>query len=79
MIVDGVWSSVGSANFDPRSFRINDEINVAMCDANIAAELRRTFEEDAQYTDEWTIERWKQRDLDHRVTDTLASLVKREL
>ena len=79
MIVDGVWCSVGSANFDPRSFRINDEINVAMCDARIAAELRRAFDDDMQHTEEWTMQRWKTRGLDHRITDSLAVLAKREL
>lgn len=48
MIVDGRWASIGSTNFDPRSFRINDEITVAMCDERIAAELRKVFEADVQ-------------------------------
>jgi cardiolipin synthase A/B len=39
MVVDGVWSVVGSTNFDPRSFGINDEINTVVFDRDFAAEL----------------------------------------
>lgn len=78
-VIDDRWALIGSANFDPRSFRINDEITVAMCDANIAAELRRTFEEDLQYTEEWTLERWNDRSIGHKLWDRFAALLKREL
>ena len=79
MIVDGIWASVGSANFDPRSFRINDEINVAICDAEVAAELRRAFERDLEFAEEWTRERWKARPFGHVVHDWFGALLKREL
>ena len=36
MIIDGLWSSVGSTNFDDRSFQLNDEINVGVLDPGIA-------------------------------------------
>src|ERR1051326_2809156 len=79
VVIDGQWSLVGSANFDPRSFRINDEITVAMCDPNIAEELRRTFYEDVKYTEEWTLERWNDRSFGHKLWDQFAALLKREL
>lgn len=79
MIVDGEWCSIGSTNFDPRSFRINDEITVAMCDREIAAELRAAFEEDVTGAVEWTIERWRARDTRHRITDFVSRLAKRQL
>jgi len=79
MIVDGIWASVGSANFDPRSFRINDEINVAICDAEVAAELRRAFERDLVFAEEWTRERWKARPFPHVLHDWFGALFKREL
>ena len=79
MIVDDVWCSIGSANFDPRSFRINDEITVSICDAEIAAELKRTFYEDLQYTEEWTLERWQRRSLVHTAWDRFAAIWKREM
>ncbi len=39
LIIDGVWSVVGSTNFDSRSFAINDEVNLAVLDPMLAARL----------------------------------------
>ena len=44
MIVDDFWTSVGSANFDNRSFRLNDEANLNVIDNEIAAGETRAFE-----------------------------------
>jgi len=79
LVVDGVWVCLGSTNFDPRSFRINDEISVAMCDAGVAAKLYAAFEEDARHCEEWTLERWNGRHPVHAAWDWMASRVKREL
>jgi cardiolipin synthase len=45
MIVDGVWSIVGSTNMDSRSFGINDEINLAVFDNSIADRLTQDFQQ----------------------------------
>ena len=79
IMVDGVWCAIGSANFDPRSFKLNDEIMVSMCDANIVAQLRETFDHDLQYTEEWTLQRWNARTAKHKVWDRFAASLKREL
>jgi cardiolipin synthase len=79
MIVDGVWCAIGSTNFDPRSFRINEEITVAMYAPDIAAELRAAWEADVRNSVEWTRERWRTRDARHRVIDRLSALCKRQL
>jgi cardiolipin synthase len=79
MIVDGEWCSVGSTNFDPRSFRLNDEITVAMCDADVAAELRRAFEDDVQHAHEWTYEEWRNRGAAHKARDWYSTVFKRWL
>ena len=44
LVVDGVWSVVGSTNFDPRSFGMNDEINLAAQDEELAARLEQDFQ-----------------------------------
>ena len=44
--VDGAWSSVGSVNFDNRSFQLNDEAGSAVQSAELADRLRRQFEYD---------------------------------
>jgi cardiolipin synthase len=79
MIVDGEWCSIGSTNFDPRSFRINEEITVAMLDAEIAVELRAAYLDDLRNASAWTYERWLARGLRHRLTDRLSALCKRQL
>ena len=42
MVVDGLWTSVGSTNFDSRSFSTNDEANLNVLDAGFAAKLAKT-------------------------------------
>ncbi len=59
MVVDGLWSSVGSTNFDNRAFRLNDEANLNVYDAAFAAKLEQTFEADKKDTHEITLEEWK--------------------
>lgn len=48
LVVDGRWSTVGSANMDMRSFRLNWEVNVVVCGEAFAAELERVFLADVQ-------------------------------
>ena len=46
MVVDGILSMFGSANFDNRSLELNDELNVAVSDRDLAARFDADFEED---------------------------------
>jgi cardiolipin synthase A/B len=48
MTVDGLWNVVGSTNFDHRSFALNDEVNLAVLDPQLAATIEADFEEDLQ-------------------------------
>lgn len=61
MIVDDNWVSLGSANFDPRSFRINDEANLTVTDKAFAAEQIRYFENDLADSKKIMLEPWKGR------------------
>jgi cardiolipin synthase A/B len=79
IIVDGVWSSVGSTNFDDRSFELNDEISVGMIDPEIAAVLMAAWEEDMKHAEEWSLDKWKQRSVGHKLTDFGAFLVNEQL
>lgn len=79
MIIDRQWCTIGSTNFDPRSFRINDEISVAIHDAGVAEELARAFEADVPGAELWTTERWNARSFGHRLRDRLSATVKRQL
>lgn len=79
LIVDGVWSSVGSTNFDDRSFDINDEVNVAVMDPAIAAELRAAFFADLKYAKQRNLEEWRNRGWWHKFVDGLAYLGRSQL
>jgi cardiolipin synthase len=79
MIVDRTWCTIGSTNFDPRSFNINDEITVAIYDENIAHELAQAFEADLMHAEPWTLARWNARSLPHKVRDRMSALLKRQL
>jgi cardiolipin synthase len=79
MIVDGELCTIGSTNFDPRSFRINEEISVAMLDTKIAAELRAAFDADVANSEEWTMDRWHSRTASHNLRDRVSAWCKREL
>jgi len=79
MIVDGQWSSVGSTNFDDRSFELNDEITVGIVDRTIAAELREAFMRDAHDCREMDFREWAHRPWRHRLLDAGCFLGRREL
>jgi cardiolipin synthase len=59
LIVDGVFSLVGSANFGNRSFEVNDELTVAIADPGLAAELTHDFETDLKRSRQLDAKTWK--------------------
>ena len=79
IIVDGVWSCLGSTNFDSRSFNLNDEISLATLDPQIAAQLRAAFNDDLRYAHERHLDAWSHRPFWHKAIDGLAYLAHGEL
>ena len=63
MTVDGVWSVVGSANFDNRSFELNDELTLAVADTALAGQLKADFEADAGRSRKLEAGSWRQRSI----------------
>jgi cardiolipin synthase len=61
MVVDGLWTSVGSTNFDNRSFSVNDEANLNVHDGDFAAEQVRVFEADLKRSRRITLQEWERR------------------
>jgi cardiolipin synthase len=61
LTVDGLWSSVGSTNFDNRSFRLNDEANLNVYDQEFAQRQIADFREDLKQSRRVTFEEWKAR------------------
>jgi cardiolipin synthase A/B len=74
MVVDETWSLVGSANFDPRSFELNDELTVAIADPSVAATLTRAFEADMARSARLELDTWRERPLRHRASERFWSL-----
>lgn len=79
MIVDDCWVTVGSTNFDNRSFRLNDEANLNVVDRAFAAEQIAIFEDDKKKSEEITYESWLRRPIKEKVLGRLASLIQSQL
>jgi cardiolipin synthase len=67
--IDGVWSAIGSSNFDHRSVLFNDEVEAIVLGRKTAHELEKVFEQDQTTAREITLEEWRQRPVTDRVTD----------
>ena len=74
MTVDGVWCSVGSSNFDDRSFETNDEITLGFLDRALARRMEEIFEADRAHCIELDAAKWKKRGLVHRAKDSALYL-----
>jgi cardiolipin synthase len=71
IVVDGVWSSIGSTNFDWRSFVHNNEISVCVIDREFAASMEHMYANDLADSHEITPAAWKKRGLRERVKEWL--------
>ena len=79
MVVDDLWVSVGSTNFDSRSFRLNAEANLNVLDRGLASQERRAFEKDRLRSRPITLAAWNRRPLLDRIGDWFAGLVGSQL
>ena len=79
LVVDGMWTSVGSANFDDRSFRLNDEANLNVFSSDLAAEQIRYIETDMASSKRMVLRRWARRSSTRRIYENLALLVRSQL
>jgi len=73
MIIDGLMTSVGSTNFDMRSFRMNDEANLNVYDKAFAARQTQVFEDDIKQSTLITLEQWRTRPFMDKVHEHLAA------
>jgi cardiolipin synthase A/B len=72
MVIDDAWVSVGSANFDNRSFRYNDEANLNILSTEFARAQIEAFNTDRERAREITYDAWKQRVLPQRFLEILS-------
>lgn len=75
MIVDRLLVSVGSTNFDDRSFRLNDEANLNIYDREFARQQVAVFEQDLKKSRRITFAQWQDRPLQEKILEGLASLL----
>jgi cardiolipin synthase len=61
LVVDGVWSMFGSANFDNRSLELNDELNIAVSDRTLARRFIEDFDQDIRVSSRLELGAWRQR------------------
>ena len=79
MIVDGLLVSVGSTNFDPRSFRLNDEANLNVYDRAFAARQEAVFEQDIARSKRVTLADWENRPLAREAHGARGGLLNAQL
>lgn len=75
IVVDDMLCSVGTANMDIRSFKLDFEVNAFMYSPEVAAEMTRTFLKDLELCQEITMERYRNRSLWMRIKESIMRLV----
>ncbi|HEX8889533.1 MAG TPA: cardiolipin synthase [Pyrinomonadaceae bacterium] len=78
LMIDGLWSVVGTTNFDNRSFGLNDEINLAARDEALTARLNEDFTRDLSESREVTYEEWRHRSIFERMHEILGWVLERQ-
>ena len=79
MVVDGYMVSVGSTNFDNRSFALNAEANLNVYDREFAAEMTRVFEQDLAESRQITLEQWRNRPWSERIREPFVNMLRSQL
>lgn len=79
LVVDSLLVSVGSTNFDNRSFRLNDEANLNVLDTAFARRLVAVFDQDWQRSKQVTFEAWRHRPWPEKLIEHAAALLRTQL
>ena len=79
LIVDNDLVSVGSTNFDPRSFHLNDEASMNIYDRNFASQMTLVFERDLKPTRRYTHAQWQQRPWQEKFLEVIVRPVRSQL
>ena len=79
LVVDGLWTSVGSTNFDNRSFRLNAEANLNVYDKDLAARQIADFNDDLKRSRRVTYEEWEARPWTQKLWERTVALLNPQL
>lgn len=75
MLVDGCWCTLGTSNFDNRSFAHNEETSLCVCDTRVVGDLTAIVEDDLAACQQVSRDAWRQRGLLARAQELVASLL----
>ena len=73
-VVDGVWSTVGSCNIDPRSFVHNNELNAAVVSADFGRDMEKVFRKDLENSQRIDPKVWSERPASERILEFMSGL-----
>ena len=79
MVVDSLWLTIGTTNFDNRSFALDEESNVCVADREMAAQLEDIFTEDLKNCERVTLEEWRKRGVKKRVLGATCVFLKQQI
>ncbi len=79
LTVDEIWSSVGSVNFDNRSFQLHDEVTLCVQSERFAGELHEVFERDLENSERIEPGEWRERPITQRARENVTKYARREL
>jgi cardiolipin synthase len=79
MVVDDLWTSVGSTNFDTRSFSVNDEANLNIYDRAFARRQTAIFESDLKHSRRVSLEEWRDRPWTEKLWEHTVALLGSQL
>jgi cardiolipin synthase len=75
--IDGVWTCIGSSNFDRRSYEFNNEVDAVILGRDVAADVEALLEGWMQRAQEVTLESWRKRSLHEHVAELSARVWER--
>jgi cardiolipin synthase len=75
MVVDGVWATIGTANFDSRSFALSEETNICFHDRSLVENLHAVFLADLERCQKIELSEWRRRSLRRKTREWIASLI----
>jgi cardiolipin synthase len=79
LAVDGNWATVGTVNFDNRSFQLHDEITLGVWSEEFARKLGESFDVDVEHCEEISADRWRRRATRQRLSEGVTKFARREL
>jgi cardiolipin synthase len=78
MVIDGRFATIGTTNFDSRSFAFNEENNVSFLEPALVGELARTFDADVALSDRVDYDAWRRRPLWRKAVELIASVMQEQ-